>query len=67
LKKIKEYLSSPSVLQAPRTGRPFRVYIVAQCRVIGVVLMQEDVGKLFVVAYASRRLLDAETRYTHEE
>jgi hypothetical protein len=43
------------------------VYIVAQRRVIGVVLMQEDVGKLFVVAYASRRLLDAETRYTHEE
>jgi hypothetical protein len=44
-----------------------RVYIVAQRRVIGVVLMQEDVGKLFVVAYASRRLLDAETRYTHVE
>jgi hypothetical protein len=32
--------------------------------VIGSVLMQEDKGKEFVVAYLSRRLGDAETRYT---
>jgi ribonuclease HI len=29
------------------------------------VLTQEEASKEFVVAYASRRLLDAETRYTH--
>jgi hypothetical protein len=61
--KIKEYLVSPSVLRAPKVGDPFKMYIAAYERVIGAVLLQEEDGKEFPVAYVSRRLLDAETRY----
>jgi hypothetical protein len=37
------------------------MYIAAQERVIGAVLLHEEDGKEFLVAYVSRRLLDAET------
>jgi hypothetical protein len=64
--KIKEYLVSLPVLRAPKVGNPFKMYTVVQERVIGAVLLQED-GKEFPVAYVSRRLLDAETRYVFME
>jgi ribonuclease HI len=51
--KIKEYLVSPHVLRALKMGAGFKLYIAAQRNVIG--------------AYLSRRLLDAETRYTFIE
>jgi hypothetical protein len=57
---------SPPVLRALKTGNPFKMYIAVQERVIGVVLLQED-GKEFPVAYVSRRLLDAETWYAFME
>jgi hypothetical protein len=50
--KIKEYIVSPPMLRAPKVGNLFEVYIA----------VQED-GKEFLVAYVSRRLLDAETQY----
>jgi hypothetical protein len=59
--KIKEYLMSPPMLRAPKAGNPFKMYIAAQEQVIGAVLLQEEDGKKFPVAYVSRRLLDAET------
>jgi hypothetical protein len=65
--KIKEYLMSPSVLRGLKAGNPFKMYIAAQERVIGAVLLQEEDGKEFLVAYMSRRLLDAETRYVFME
>jgi hypothetical protein len=43
------------------------MYITAQEWVIGAVLLQEEDGKEFLVAYVSRRLLDAETRYVFVE
>jgi ribonuclease HI len=43
------------------------MYIVAQEWIIGAVLLQEEDGKEFPVAYVSRRLLDAETRYVFME
>jgi len=36
--KIKKYLSSPPVLKAPKRGIPFRLYVAAEDKVIGVVL-----------------------------
>ena len=60
--KIKEYLSTPSVLRAPKRGVPFKLYIAAEEKVIGAVLTQEDEGKEYVIAYLGRRLLDPETR-----
>jgi hypothetical protein len=65
--KIKEYLMSPPMLRAPKAGNPFKMYIAAQEWVIGVVLLQEADGKEFLVAYMSRRLHDAETRYVSME
>jgi hypothetical protein len=60
--KIKEYLVSPLGLRALKTGNPFKMYIAPQEQVIGAVLLQEEDGKEFSVAYVSRRLLDAETQ-----
>jgi hypothetical protein len=59
--KIKEYLMSPPVLQARKAGNPFKMYIAMQERVIGAVLLQEEDGKEFLIAYISQHLLDAET------
>jgi hypothetical protein len=38
-KKIKEYLVSPPVLRTPKAENPFKMYIAAQERIIGVVLL----------------------------
>jgi hypothetical protein len=65
--KIKEYLVSPPMLRAPKAGNSFKTYIAMQERVIGVVLLQEEDGKEFLVAYMSRHLLDAKTRYVFLE
>jgi hypothetical protein len=43
------------------------MYIVVQERVIGAILLQEEDGKELLVAYVSRHLLDAETRYVFVE
>jgi hypothetical protein len=49
--KIKEYLMSPPMLQAPKAGNPLKMYIATQERVIGAVLLQEEDGKEFLVGY----------------
>jgi hypothetical protein len=64
---IKAYLVSPLAMQAPRVDRGFRLYVAAQYHVIGAMLTQEDDGKEYSVAYISRRLVDAEVRYTFIE
>jgi hypothetical protein len=61
---IRKYLSSAPVLKGPKVGVPFKLYIVAEDKVIGAVLTQVTGGKEHVVTYLSRRLVDAETRYT---
>jgi hypothetical protein len=65
--RIKDNLTSPLVLKAPKDNEGFKLYIVTQDRVIGAVLTQDDDGKEFIVAYMSRRLMDAETRHTFME
>jgi hypothetical protein len=65
--KIKEYLVSPPVLRAPKAENPFKIYIAAQEWVIAAILLQEQDGKEFSVAYVSRHLLDAKTRYVFLE
>jgi hypothetical protein len=65
--KIKEYLMSPPVLRALKVGNPFKMYIAMQEWVIGAVLLQEEDGKEFPVAYVSWRLLDAETQFVFME
>jgi hypothetical protein len=58
---------SPPVLRAPKAGNPFKMYIDMQERVILAVLLQEEDGKEFLVAYVSRCLLDAKTWYVFVE
>jgi glycerol-3-phosphate dehydrogenase len=65
--KIKKYLMTPPVLRAPRANHGFRLYVAAQEHVIGAVLTQEDNAKEFSVAYLSRRLVGAESRYAFVE
>jgi hypothetical protein len=60
--RIKEYLSNAPVLREPKVGEACKLYITAQPGVIGAVLTQEEDGKEFVIAYVSRRLLDAKMR-----
>jgi hypothetical protein len=46
---IRKYLSSAPVLKAPQAGVPFRLYIAAKYKVIGVVLTQETEEKEHMV------------------
>jgi hypothetical protein len=59
-------MSSP-VLRAPKVGNLFNMYIIVQEWVIGAVLLQEEGGKKFLVAYVSQCLLDAKTRHVFVE
>ena len=52
--KIKSYLSSPPVLKAPRRGVPFRLYVAAEDKIIGIVLTQETEGNEYIISYLSR-------------
>jgi len=64
LNEIKSYLVNPPVLIPPQQGKPFRLYLSTDGTVIGSALIQEFEGKEHVIYYLSRRLVDAETRYS---
>ena len=64
LDEIKNYLTSPPVFIPPQQGKPFRLYLSTDGMVIGSALIQEFEGKEHVIYYLSRRLVDAETRYS---
>ena len=64
---LKKYLSSPPVLVPPRPDQPFLVYLSVESVSMGAVLIQEINGKEQVAFYLSKRLLDAETRYSEME
>nr|AAM08814.1 Putative retroelement [Oryza sativa Japonica Group] len=61
--ELKRYLSTPPVVRAPKAGKPIRLYIASEDKVIGAVLTQEEDGKVYIITYLSRHLLDAETRH----
>jgi hypothetical protein len=64
---IKHYLTNPPVLVPPQRHKPFKLYLSTDERAIGSALIQEFEGKERVIYYVSRRLLDAETRYSPVE
>ena len=64
LDEIKNYLMNLLVLIPPQQGKPFRLYLSTDRMVIGSALIQEFEGKERVIYYLSRRLVDAETRYS---
>jgi hypothetical protein len=59
-----KYLINPPVLVPPQHGKAFRLYLSTDDTVIGSTLIQEFEGKEYVICYLSRRLVDAETRYS---
>lgn len=64
---IKEYLSTPPILIPPQKGVLFKLYLSAAEKSTGSVLIRDFDGKERTIFYLSRRLLDAETRYTPVE
>jgi hypothetical protein len=64
---IKRDLSSPLVMKAPMVGIPFWLYIASEDVVIRVVLTQVTEGKEHIITYLSRRLINAEIRYSFIE
>ena len=64
LRKIKEIFSSFPVLQLPRLDEPFVLRTDASSTGLGAVLLQELEGTFHPVCFASRKLLDRETRYS---
>jgi hypothetical protein len=67
LDNVKRYLKSPPVLMPPQDKNPFKLYLSANERAIGLTLVQYFEGKERVVYFVSRRLLDIETRYSAVE
>ena len=61
---IKTYLTNPPVLVAPKSGKPFLIYIKAMNHSISALLAQDDDnGHEQAVYYLSRTLVGAESRY----
>jgi hypothetical protein len=54
-------------MKAPMDRISFRLYIIVEDAVIGVVLMQVTDDKKHIVTYLSQRLIDAEIRYSFIE
>ena len=65
--EIKQYLTSPPVLVPPQKHKLFKLYLSADEHAIRSALIQEFEGKERVIYFISRRLLEAETRYSPVE
>ena len=62
---IKSYMTKPSVLASPTTGKPFILYTRALDHSLGALLAQEnDEGKEAALYYLSRMLVGAEHCYS---
>jgi hypothetical protein len=65
--KLRKLLSEEPVLKIPDDTKSYVLRTDASSRGLGAVLLQEFEGKLHPVAYQSRKLLGAETRYATVE
>lgn len=61
---LKSLLSAAPILHLPDVEKPFILRTDASDTGVGAVLMQEDEGKKFPVAYASKKLLPLEKNYS---
>ncbi|XP_076062417.1 uncharacterized protein LOC143037752 [Oratosquilla oratoria] len=62
--KLKSYLCSSPILQLPNPRKPFTLRTDASQDAVGAVLLQEQDGWLYPVAYHSRKLRAAERNYS---
>ncbi|XP_072179722.1 LOW QUALITY PROTEIN: uncharacterized protein [Diadema setosum] len=65
--KLKECLANPPVLRLPDFEKTFMLKVDASDSGLGAVLMQEHDGDEFPLAYASKKLLPREQRYSTVE
>ncbi|XP_074373606.1 uncharacterized protein LOC141713947 [Apium graveolens] len=66
-KRIKEQLGNPPMLSKPLDGESLILYLTVSEYSISAVLVREEDGQQSPVYYVSKRLHDAETRYTSME
>ncbi|XP_074356818.1 uncharacterized protein LOC141696593 [Apium graveolens] len=66
-KRIKEQLGHPPMLSKPLEGENLILYLAVSEYSISAVLVREEDGQQSPVYYVSKRLHDAETRYTSME
>ncbi|XP_074347624.1 uncharacterized protein LOC141686489 [Apium graveolens] len=66
-KRIKEQLGHPPMLSKPLDGENLILYLAVSEYSISAVLVREEDGQQSPVYYVSKRLHDAETRYTNME
>ena len=60
---LKEYLSSPPVLQKPSKGKPLLVYLAISTNAVSTTIVQDQVGDQRPIYFISKALHDAELRY----
>ena len=65
--KIKKQLGEPPLLAKPQEGETLILYLAVSDYSISAVLVKEDTEGQSPIYYVSKRLLDAETRYTSME
>jgi hypothetical protein len=54
-------------MKTPMAEISFRLYIVAEDSIIGVVLTQVTDGKEYIITYLRQHIIDIETRYSFIE
>ena len=65
---LKHALTHAPVLQPPNYAKYYSLYVAASLSTIGMVLIQIDEhDQEHAIYYASKSILDSETRYSHEE
>lgn len=65
--KLKEHLGSPPFLEKPIVSEILILYLVVSEYLVRGVLIREEGSSQSPIYYVSKRLLDAETRYTNVE
>ncbi|XP_074356266.1 uncharacterized protein LOC141695965 [Apium graveolens] len=65
--KIKEQMGNPPMLAKPEDGETLILYLAVSEYSVSAVLVKEEAIHQWPVYYVSKRLLDAETRYTNME
>ena len=65
--ELKKHLGSPPMLAKPQDGETLILYLAVSDYAVSAVLVKEEGEAQSLVYYVSKRLLDAETRYTNME
>ena len=65
---LKQAITHALVMQPPNYTKDYSLYVIASLSTIGIVLVQIDEhDHEHVIYYATKSLLDSETRYSHVE